>query len=73
MFYYYSNSRGAVALCFIFKIISRIKCKCGLQEPRAVRCGEFCSNKETDVRRQGGAEETQLAHLLFELLLDVDY
>lgn len=53
IFYYYSNVKGSVALCFIFKIISRIKSNRGLWEPGA---REVCSNKELLMWRDAGAE-----------------
>jgi len=54
IFYYYSNVRGSVALCFIFKIISRIKSNRGLWE---LGDREVCSNKELLTWRDAGAEE----------------
>lgn len=53
IFYYYGNVKGSVALCFIFKIISRIQSNRGLWEPGA---REVCSNKELLMWRDAGAE-----------------
>lgn len=66
--YYYSNGRGSVALCFICKIISRIKPNCGLQEPGDVKRGEVCSNKGTLMGRDGGQRKRNQLYLLLELL-----
>lgn len=66
IFYYYSNVRGSVALCFIFKIISRIKLNRGLREPGD---REVCSNKELLMWRETGAEEKSCQlYLPLELL-----
>lgn len=67
IFYYYGTVRGSVALCFIFKRISRIKSNRGRWEPGE---GEVCSNKELFKWRDiGGGQKKKSCQLYLPLEL----